>query len=360
MNTSSKARIQDAKSVDNISSSRYISHMTFNGGYRPPKIVAKYVGSHGILFRADVLDLLANIRDKSIDLVFVDPPFNLGKDYQVAEFDDAMASEMYRGLCRTWILELIRVLRPGGSFFLYHLPAWLMDFGAWLNVTQLLQYKSWIALKMKSGFPARGRIHPAHYGLLYYVKSGGPPTFNVVRAKSPVCRKCGELIRDYGGYKQKYDKYRDKEGNTWVQVSDFWEDTRPARQREKFRDKKINELPMQIPERAILMASKPGDVVLDCFAGSGSTLHAAQSHGRLWIGGEVGEPVPALRRIKTFFGAAEVAAPPPRLMSCFTSNFQASVIDQYFKEGNHPISAVNALSKASPPRDGYAGKSRVF
>ena len=346
--------------VDNISSSRYISHMTFNGDHRPPKIVAKYVGSQGILFRADVLDLLANIRAKSIDLVFVDPPFNLGKDYQVAEFNDAMGSEMYRGWCRTWILELIRVLRPGGSFFLYHLPAWLMDFGAWLNVTELLEYKSWIALKMKSGFPPRGRIHPAHYGLLYYVKGGAPTTFNVVRAKSPVCRMCGELVRDYGGYKQKYDKYKDKEGNTWVQISDLWEDTRPARQQEKFHDKKINELPIQIPERAILMASNPGDVVLDCFAGSGSTLHAAQHHGRYWIGGEFGEPISALRRIKTFFGPAESGAPPPRIMDCFTSNFRTSVILPYLKEASRPISTVNTLSKASLSGDRYAGKSKVF
>ncbi|MGA2609328.1 MAG: site-specific DNA-methyltransferase [Terriglobia bacterium] len=346
--------------VDNISSSRYISHMTFNGVYRPPQIVAKYAGPQGILFRADALDLLANICDKSIDVVFVDPPFNLGKDYKVAEFDDTMGIEMYRGWCRTWILELIRVLRPGGAFFLYHLPAWLMDFGAWLNVSHLLEYKSWIALKMKGSFPAHGRIHPAHYGLLYYVKGGATPTFNVVRAKSPKCRTCGELIRDYGGYKQKYDKYRDKDGNTWVQISDFWEDTRPARRQEKFHDKKINELPIQIPERAILMASKPGDVVLDCFAGSGSTLHAAQHHGRFWIGGEFGEPIAALRRIKTFFGAAETDAPASRLMDCFTSKFKASVIVPYTRGIVRPISTVTVLSKTSLSPDKYAGKSKTF
>lgn len=346
--------------VDNISASRYISHMNYNGGHRPPKIVAKFVGSSGILFRADVLDLLANIKEKSVDLVFVDPPFNLGKDYNIADFDDAMASEMYRVWCRTWIMELIRVLRPGGAFFMYHLPALLMDFGAWLNSSRLLEYKSWIALKMKAGFPARGRIYPSHYGLLYYVKSGGQPTFNVVRAKSPLCRKCGKLIRDYGGYKKKYDKYRDKEGNIWVQISDFWEDTRPARHQEKFHEKKINELPIQIPERAILMASKPGDVVLDCFAGSGSTLHAAQHHNRLWIGGEFGEPIAALRRIKTFFGTAETDVPPPRVMQCFSSNFRTNVIAPYLNQSEKPISTVNTLSKTDLSSNGFAGKSRVF
>ncbi len=349
-----------SESVDNISSSRYISHMAYNGEYRPPKIVAKYVGPQGILFRADVLDLLANIRENSVDLVFVDPPFNLGKDYKVPEFHDAMATEIYRGWCRTWILELVRVLRPGGAFFLYHMPAWLMDFGAWLNSSHLLEYKSWIALKMKSSFPVRGRIHPAHYGLLHYTKVGGAPIFNVVRAKSPVCRKCGELIRDYGGYKQKYDKYKDDEGNTWVQISDFWEDTRPARHQEKFHDKKINELPVQIPERAILMASKPGDVVLDCFAGSGSTLHAAQQHNRIWIGGEFGKPTAALRRIRTFFGNKEASAAPSRAMDCFTAKFKTAVIVPYITEIAQPISKVRALRKASLSPDKFGGKSRIF
>jgi site-specific DNA-methyltransferase (adenine-specific) len=334
--------------------------MTFNGDHRPPRLEARYVGSHGLLFRADVLDLLANLRDDSVDLVFVDPPFNLGKDYNIPEFSDVMATEMYRGWCRAWILELIRTLKPGGSFFLYHLPAWLMDFGAWLNSSHLVDYKSWIALKMKSSFPVRGRIHPAHYGLLHYVKSGGTPVFNVVRAKSPVCRSCGKLIRDYGGYKDKYEKYKDDQGVPWVQISDFWEDTRPARQREKFHDKSINELPIQIPERAILMASRPGDLVLDCFAGSGSTLHAAQHHGRVWIGGDFAEPVAALRRIKTFFGPDEAVAPPARIQSCFSPRFRASVINTYLAGSERPIARVSLLKKGSLSPDRYAGKSRLF
>lgn len=207
-----------------------------------------FQGRNGILLQGDCLDLLANLRTDSVDLAFLDPPFNLGKDYKVADFSDAMATEVYRGWCRTWLLEVIRVLRPGGALFLYHVPAWLMDFGAWLNERNIVHYKAWIALKMKSGFPIRGRIHPAHYGLLYYVKRDGVPTFNVARVRSPKCRECGELIRDYGGYRKKYRRFEDQDGDLWVQLSDFWEDTRPA-SHEKARENRINELPLQIPER---------------------------------------------------------------------------------------------------------------
>src|SRR5258708_31076031 len=322
MNTSNNGHDRAGSRLDNISASRYISHMPSNGAAGVPDISARFVGERGILFRADCLDLLANIRDSSIDLVFADPPFNLGKDYQIADFSDNLANEMYMGWCRTWLLQAVRVLKPGGSLFLYHLPKSLMRLGAWLDsAVPDVAYKSWIALNMKGSFPIKGRIHPAHYGLLHYVKTGGPETFNVVRVRSATCRNCKALVKDYGGYRGKYKKYEDENGVPWVQVSDFWEDTRPARG-EKSRANRINELPLQIPERAILMATNEGDVVLDFFAGGGSVLHAADLHGRYWIGADKGEPEAALRRIATFVGGDEVDRPrgwfakcvPPRVM----------------------------------------------
>lgn len=208
--------------VDNISPSRYIYPMKQEAA----KVALSsgqvdYLCEQGILFRSDCLDLLSHMRDSSVNLIFVDPPFNLGKDYNNPNFSDDMETEDYRNWCRTWLLELVRVLKPGGALFLYHWPKWLMDFGAWMNTLPDLEYKSWIALKMKSGFPIRGRIHPAHYGLLYYVKRGGVPTFNVVRTKSPTCRHCGKLIRDYGGYRKKFERFEDEEGVPWIQIIAF-------------------------------------------------------------------------------------------------------------------------------------------
>jgi len=350
---------EEKKTVDNISSSRYISHMGVNGNglhHAPPVIEAEYVGDTGVLLRADCLDLLANMREGTVDLIFVDPPFNLGKDYKVPEFNDAMADEFYRGWCRTWLLELIRVLRPGGALFLYHWPKWLMDLGAWLNSLHYLEYKSWIALKMKGGFPIKGRIHPAHYGLLYYVKKGEAPTFNVIRTKSPTCRHCGELIRDYGGYRKKFEKFEDAEGIPWVQLSDFWDDTRPARQ-DKSRDNQVNELPLHIPDRAILMASNPGDVILDCFAGGGSTLHAANMNDRLWIGGEFGKPTAALRRIATFIGTEETTMPPTRILECFTKKFRESVLSINPSSGR-PINKVGRIGDVNDAMERFASKSK--
>src|SRR5947209_2358112 len=64
---------------------RHISYIRHKGHRSlPPPLRADYLGSTGLLFRADCLDLLANIRSDSIDLAFVDPPFNLGKNYNVS------------------------------------------------------------------------------------------------------------------------------------------------------------------------------------------------------------------------------------------------------------------------------------
>lgn len=358
---SQKIRKQEENPLDNLSSSRYIAHMQRNGSKNaPPAIDAQYVGQGGALFRADCLDLLANIRESSIDMAFADPPFNLGKNYNTTRFSDNMETEAYRSWCRAWLLELIRVIKPGGALFLYHWPRWLIDIGAWLNTLPAITYRSWIALKMKSGFPIKGRLHPAHYGLLYYTKRGAKSTFNVVRHKTPVCRHCGKLIRDYGGYRGKFTRFEDGEGIPWIQISDFWEDTRPARQ-DKARSNHVNELPLHIPERAILLATNPGELVLDCFSGGGSTLHAAQLHGRYWIGGDIGETEPALRRIATFFGTEEARKVNPRLLQCFTDAFQKKVVVPHLsRNGDRAILRVGKTQDVCKSMEEFASKSRVL
>lgn len=345
--------------MTNISASRYKSHVSFgSNGFHPPQITAQYVTKEGVLLRSDCLDLLANMKKESVDLVFADPPFNLGKDYKIQGFGDrSLNEEQYRGWCRTWLIELVKVLKPGGSLFLYHWPKWLMDLGAWMNTIPTLEYKSWIALKMKAGFPIRGRLHPAHYGLLYYVKKGARGKFNVVRSKSPVCRNCKKLLRDYGGYKKTYERFTESDGSLWVQISDFWEDTRPARQ-EKSREYQMNELPLRIPERAILMASDPGDIILDCFAGGGSTLHAAHITNRSWIGADLGDTTAALRRLATFIGTQEELEPSCKILNCFNERFKKEIL-HLKSRANRPVQKVALLDRADA-EERYASKSKII
>lgn len=355
-----KARLNSKGRQKVTHSSREIPHLKYNGINFPiTRITAEYIGSRGIFFRADCLDLLTNIRDKTIDLAFADPPFNLGKTYNLPQFSDSFAAESYRGWCRNWLLEVARVLKPGGALFLYHWPLWLMDLGGWLNTLPMLEYKNWIALKMKNGFPIKGRLHPAHYGILYFIKKGARPTFNVVRTKSPTCRHCNKLIRDYGGYRKKFERYEDEHGIPWISLSDLWDDTRPERHN-KARESQVNELPMDIPERLILMASKPGDVVLDCFAGGASTLHAAHLRDRFWIGGDIGKPTEALKRLAIFAGTEEAPRPTERVLKCFTKPFREGILAIDTAGGRRPVLRASKLLAKNGLPYSYESKSKVL
>lgn len=88
-----------------------------------------YINKKGILFHADCLNLLSGIKNESIDLVFADPPFNLGKNYDTTAYSDSMSTEAYKNWCRIWMNELVRVLRPGGSLTIYSWPRWIIEVG---------------------------------------------------------------------------------------------------------------------------------------------------------------------------------------------------------------------------------------
>jgi len=245
---------------------------------------------HGVLFSADCLALLKDIKSETIDTVFADPPFNLGKDYKNA-FNDKVAEVEYYSWCYQWIKECSRVLKPGGAFFLYAIPELAIHFASFMK--ERLTFRHWIALSMKGTYSRGRKLYPAHYALLYYTR-GEPQTFNRVRLPIPKCRHCGNEIKDYGGHRNKLNP----EG---LNLTDFWEDTSPNRHR-KFKVRPgVNELKLMIPERAILISTNPGDLVLDPFGGGGSTFQAAEKNQRNWIGIELYDCEHIAQRLKENF-----------------------------------------------------------
>jgi site-specific DNA-methyltransferase (adenine-specific) len=270
--------------------------------------------ARGALYHADCLDLLAATKDKSVDCIFADPPFNLGKQYGSQKAKDERPKIDYEHWTRRWVSESVRVLKPGGSLFIYHIPKTLIHIASYLNNFDEMEFRNWIAIKMKNGFPSRNRLHAAHYGMLYYVKRGRRAKFRVLRDPSPTCRHCDGLLRDYGGY---IDKYRKNGDNVpLIRLADVWDDINPNIHC-KNRPKSINELPSLISERVIRMSTKKDDVVLDLFVGGGSTLSMAQHHGRYWIGSEIGSTAYARRRILKEPGARKRVNVPAKINRLF-------------------------------------------
>ena len=94
--------------------------------------------AHGAIFAADCMKVLPLLKDEVVDTVFADPPFNLGKEYG-KNTDDNLPGEHYVRWCQEWLAECVRVLKPGGSLFLYNLPKWNVLLGAFLH-TQGLEF----------------------------------------------------------------------------------------------------------------------------------------------------------------------------------------------------------------------------
>jgi site-specific DNA-methyltransferase (adenine-specific) len=218
------------------------------------------------VYASEALDLLGSLPNKSARIVFLDPPFNLGKVYSNSR--DNLPGHDYEDWLTRVMVESVRILEPGGSLFVYHLPIWGMKIGAWL--IEELEFRHWIAVSMKSGFARGRRLYPAHYSLLYFTK-GEPASFKRPRISPVRCRHCDELIKDYGGYWPVIQK-------KGLNLSDVWEDISPVRHAST-KTRQPNELPRKLVDRVLAIAGRKGKLFVDPFCGSGAAALAAANCG---------------------------------------------------------------------------------
>lgn len=272
--------------------------------FRLKRVFPSLTTDLGLLYNVDCLLLLSAIKDNKVDCVFADPPFNLGKKY--GALNDNLSKREYLDWSSRWLSECSRVLKPGGSLFVYILPRWGYHFATFLD--SKLVFKHWISLIMKGTYPRGRRLYPAHYALLYFTK-GEPTTFNHIRIPIQRCRHCGKEIKDYGGHRRHLNP-------SGVSLSDFWEDTSPNRHKHnKFR--KANELNPIIPERAILTSTRKRNIVLDPFGGGGSSYEICQRLQRYWIGSEISDCSPIFKRLKERFPSSIGKKPPKAILRIF-------------------------------------------
>lgn len=233
---------------------------------------------HGALFDGDCVEFLSNVRANTIDTVFADPPFNLKKLYG-AKSNDNLSEADYVAWCKSWINESIRVLKSGGSFYLYNLPRWNIVLGAYLMECGMT-FRHDITVEIKSSLPITGRLYPAHYSLLYFTK-GKPKTFRKIRTPIERCRHCGGEVKDYGGHRHAMNPLG-------VNLKDVWTDIPPVRHwKFKSKDRPANALSTKLLDRVVEMSTVEGDIVLDPFGGSGTTFAVCEKKNRLWIGSEI-------------------------------------------------------------------------
>lgn len=257
----------------------------YNGQYMSKRPV--FSTSLGKLYNGDCLDILPIFESESFDCIFADPPFNIGK-YYGKSVNDSRAEAEYLLWTEKWLSECVRLLKEGGSLFVYNIPKWNIYTAHYLS--QHLNFRHWVTVDYKAALPIPGKLYTSHYSLLYFTK-GKPSKF--IRPKIPVatCRNCGENIKDYGGYAKFI------QNNGGINLSDVWTDISPIRHK-KYKHWEYNELPEKIIERVLEISTSPLDLVLDPFGGSGTTYAVAEKHHRRWIGCEIEDASIIMRRLK--------------------------------------------------------------
>lgn len=236
-------------------------------------MLEKYINK---IIQGDCLILFEDIPDNSIDVTFADPPFNLKKKYN--KYHDSLEFQQYLNWCEKWIKEIIRVTKPTGSIFIHNIPRWLTYYARFLN--NLADFKHWISWDAPTS-PMGKTLQPAHYGVLFYAKDAKRINFHEIRYPHKRCRKCGYLLKDYGGKKETLHPFGPLASDVWTDIHRI--------KHNKYRDSHPCQLPMHLLERIILMSSDEGDIVLDPFIGTGTTAIAAKRLGRKYIGFDIDE-----------------------------------------------------------------------
>ena len=245
----------------------------------------------GKIHQGDCLELMRQIDTGTIDLVFADPPFNIGYEYD--EYHDRHDDETYLNWSRTWMEEAHRVLKPGGTFWL----AIGDEYAAELKVDAEHKIgfatRSWVVWYYTFGVNCKMKFSRSHVHLFHFVKDENNFTFN---AEDPSVRVKSARALVYA------DKRANPNGrlpdDTWIlrpqdlpQGFDAMDDTVYfARVAGTFAERQGFhgcQMPEQLLGRIIRVSSNPGDIVLDPFAGSGTSLAVAKKLGRQRIGCEL-------------------------------------------------------------------------
>lgn len=301
-----------------------------------------------IIYCGDNLQKLRELPDECIDLIYIDPPFNSNRNYEVfwgdtgekRAFEDRFGDvEHYIHWMRPRVQQLYRVLKKTGSFY-YHCDTHA-DSYIRVMLDQIFgynQFRNEIIWKRTSSHNSAKRWGPVHDVIWFYSKSNGftwnpqyqPHELRYIashyRNKDVEGRaytlsdltaagtRQGSSGREWRGYDPK------TKGNHWkftierleeldaigriywpsnggwpryrryldevkgTPLQDVWADIDPINARASERIGYPTQKPVTLLERILQASSSPQGVVLDAFCGCGTTLEAAQRLGRRWIG----------------------------------------------------------------------------
>lgn len=218
------------------------------------------------VYLGDCIEIMKTLPDKSVDLVFADPPFNIGIKYDV--HNDRMPYEKYYKWSEKWIGEVYRLLKNNGTIYV----AIGDEFAAELNIILKktgFHFRNWIIWYYTFGQNQRKKFNRAHTHILYFTKDKKQFTFNDKDIRIPSAR---QLI------------YNDKRANPLGKIpDDVWQFSRVCGTFKERIGKHPCQMPEDLLELIIRTSSNERDLVLDPFGGTGTTAAVAKKLKRNFI-----------------------------------------------------------------------------
>lgn len=396
-----------------------------------------------LLIRGDALHALTSLARLpefareylgKVNLVYLDPPFNTQQSS--FQYDDALEHSVWLTMMRDRLAQILELLAPDGSVYLHcdnsegHYLKVLMDevFGRKNFRNEIIWKRSTAHSDAKQGRKEYGNIHdvilfysksdhqwqwnPQHtaYESAYveakyvYVEEGtgrryrldnltgpggaakGNPEYEVMgvtrhwrytREKMAALVSQGRVIQTRPGGVPQYKRYLDEMQG--VPLQDLWTDINAVNSQAIEARKFSTQKPEALVARIITASSNPGDIVLDCFLGSGTTAAVAQKMGRRWVGIEsIGDTIdeyaaPRLRNVVQGVDVAGITTSVGwkgggsfRILEVAPSMFEEDEGLVFLAEGltNGDLAEATAAQMgftyiAEPPFSGRKGRSRL-
>jgi site-specific DNA-methyltransferase (adenine-specific) len=222
------------------------------------------------IITGDCREVMPTLDRESIRLIFADPPYNQGVQYG-SHYNDKMSAAVYLAWSESWLRAAVPLLTRDGSLWLLVSHKWAYKIAP-IAENAGLHLRQWIIWYETFGQNRSDMFNCCTRPLLWFTRDRKTFVFN---ANAPEIRRPSD----------RQLKYKDKRANpNGKLLDDIWGIPRVCG---TFRER-VQGVPTQVPvelvRRVVACASDPGDLVLDPFAGSGTTGVACIELGRQFIG----------------------------------------------------------------------------